>query len=406
MSVELLVPTLGESVVEATVSKWIKKIGDPISIDEPIVELETEKVTLEVPSPVDGILSEISFDEGSSVEVGAVLGIIDEGEKTKDRVEISSDKSSDVDNIIDKKEIVSPLPEKNKSSALSPAVNRLVNENKIDPNQVHGSGKDGRITKGDVIDFLDKDNISNNQPVVSNAQQIDEVLEERVPMSRLRRVIASRLKEAQNTAAMLTTFNEVDMSNVISLRNEYKEIFEKTHNIRLGFMGFFIKASIAALKDFPAVNAEIRDNDIIYKKYNNIGVAVGTPQGLVVPVIKNAQNLSLSELEKLITDFGLRARDGKIGIDELSGGTFTISNGGVYGSLMSTPILNPPQSGILGMHKIQKRPVAIDDRVEVRPMMYLAFSYDHRIIDGKEAVSFLVKIKEIIEDPRRIILEI
>ena len=406
MSVELLVPTLGESVVEATVSKWIKKIGDPISIDEPIVELETEKVTLEVPSPVDGILSEISFDEGSSVEVGAVLGIIDEGEKTKHRVEISSDKSSDVDNIIDKKEIVSPLPEKNKSSALSPAVNRLVNENKIDPNQVHGSGKDGRITKGDVIDFLDKDNISNNQPVVSNAQQIDEVLEERVPMSRLRRVIASRLKEAQNTAAMLTTFNEVDMSNVISLRNEYKEIFEKTHNIRLGFMGFFIKASIAALKDFPAVNAEIRDNDIIYKKYNNIGVAVGTPQGLVVPVIKNAQNLSLSELEKLITDFGLRARDGKIGIDELSGGTFTISNGGVYGSLMSTPILNPPQSGILGMHKIQKRPVAIDDRVEVRPMMYLAFSYDHRIIDGKEAVSFLVKIKKIIEDPRRIILEI
>ena len=406
MSVELLVPTLGESVVEATVSKWIKKIGDPITIDEPIVELETEKVTLEVPSPVDGILSEIAFDEGSSVEVGAVLGIIDEGEKTKDRVEISSDKSSDVDNIIDKKEIVSPLPEKNKNSALSPAVNRLVNENKIDPNQVHGSGKDGRITKGDVIDFLDKDNISNNQPVVSNAQQIDEVLEERVPMSRLRRVIASRLKEAQNTAAMLTTFNEVDMSNVISLRNEYKEIFEKTHNTRLGFMGFFIKASIAALKDFPAVNAEIRDNDIIYKKYNNIGVAVGTPQGLVVPVIKNAQNLGLSELEKLITDFGLRARDGKIGIDELSGGTFTISNGGVYGSLMSTPILNPPQSGILGMHKIQKRPVAIDDRVEVRPMMYLAFSYDHRIIDGKEAVSFLVKIKEIIEDPRRIILEI
>jgi len=406
MTVELLVPTLGESVVEATVSKWIKKIGDPITIDEPIVELETEKVTLEVPSPVDGILSEIAFDEGSSVEVGAVLGIIDEGEKTKDRVEISSDKSSDVDNIIDKKEIVSPLPEKNKNSALSPAVNRLVNENKIDPNQVHGSGKDGRITKGDVIDFLDKDNISNNQPVVSNAQQIDEVLEERVPMSRLRRVIASRLKEAQNTAAMLTTFNEVDMSNVISLRNEYKEIFEKTHNIRLGFMGFFIKASIAALKDFPAVNAEIRDNDIIYKKYNNIGVAVGTPQGLVVPVIKNAQNLGLSELEKLITDFGLRARDGKIGIDELSGGTFTISNGGVYGSLMSTPILNPPQSGILGMHKIQKRPVAIDDRVEVRPMMYLAFSYDHRIIDGKEAVSFLVKIKEIIEDPRRIILEI
>ena len=406
MTVELLVPTLGESVVEATVSKWIKKIGDPITIDEPIVELETEKVTLEVPSPVDGILSEISFDEGSSVEVGAVLGIIDEGEKTKDRVEISSDKSSDVDNIIDKKEIVSPLPEKNKSSALSPAVNRLVNENKIDPNQVHGSGKDGRITKGDVINFLDKEDVSNNQPVVPNAQQIDEVLEERVPMSRLRRVIASRLKEAQNTAAMLTTFNEVDMSNVISLRNEYKEIFEKTHNIRLGFMGFFIKASIAALKDFPAVNAEIRDNDIIYKKYNNIGVAVGTPQGLVVPVIKNAQNLGLSELEKLITDFGLRARDGKIGIDELSGGTFTISNGGVYGSLMSTPILNPPQSGILGMHKIQKRPVAIDDRVEVRPMMYLAFSYDHRIIDGKEAVSFLVKIKEIIEDPRRIILEI
>ena len=406
MSFELLVPTLGESVVEATVSKWIKKVGDPIGLDEPIVELETEKVTLEVPSPVDGILGEISFDEGSSVEVGAVLGIINEGESIKNKDVSSSEKNSDVDNIIQKKEIVSPSLKKDKSSALSPAVHRLVNENKIDPKQVDGSGKDGRITKGDVISFLDKEDTSNNKTVNRNTEIIEEVLEERVPMSRLRRVIASRLKDAQNTAAMLTTFNEVDMSNVISLRSEYKETFEKTHNIRLGFMGFFVKASIAALKDFPAVNAEIRDNDIIYKKYNNIGVAVGTPQGLVVPVIKNAQNLGLSELEKTITDFGIRARDGKIAIDELNGGTFTISNGGVYGSLMSTPILNPPQSGILGMHKIQKRPVAINDKIEIRPMMYLAFSYDHRIIDGKEAVSFLVKIKEIIEDPRRIILEI
>ena len=397
MTINLLVPALGESVVEATVAKWMKSSGDSVNADEPIVELETEKVTLEVPSPVSGILQEIVANEGANVEVGALLGILSE-EKSK---EVANNSEPTLEKSLPKgPNNQSGLEKKNEH--LSPSVKRIITEENLDPSQVSSTGKDGRITKGDVLESLK--NQGKSETIKTSEKNVFD--EERVPMSRLRRVVAKRLKEAQNTAAMLTTFNEVDMSSVMSLRSEYKDTFEKEHKIRLGFMGMFVKASIAALKAFPAVNAEINGDDIIYKKYNNIGVAVGTPQGLVVPVIKNAQNFSLSEIEKTINDMGTRAKDGKIGMDELSGGTFTISNGGVYGSLMSTPILNPPQSGILGMHKIQKRPIAVGDNIEIRPMMYLALSYDHRIIDGREAVSFLVKIKEIIEDPRRLILDI
>ena len=397
MTIELLVPALGESVVEATVAKWMKSSGDTINADEPIVELETEKVTLEVPSPISGVLKEIVANEGDNVEVGALLGIISDSLN-----DVQPPNNLNQEKKLEEKSLNTHTSSEKNNSHLSPAVKRIVTENDLNPAEITPSGKDGLITKGDALNKVE------NQDLPTQLQSHDNrsPQEERVPMSRLRKVVAKRLKEAQNTAAMLTTFNEVDMSSVMSLRSEYKDDFEKEHKIRLGFMGMFVKASIAALKTYPAVNAEINGDDIVYKNYNNIGVAVGTPQGLVVPVIKNAQNLSLSEIEKSINDMGQRAKDGKIGMDELSGGTFTISNGGVFGSLMSTPILNPPQSGILGMHKIQKRPVAIDDNIEIRPMMYLALSYDHRIIDGREAVSFLVKIKEIIEDPRRLILDI
>ena len=397
MTIELLVPALGESVVEATVAKWMKSSGDTINADEPIVELETEKVTLEVPSPISGVLKEIVANEGDNVEVGALLGVISDSLN-----DVQPPNNSNQEKKLEENSSNTHTNTEKKNSHLSPAVKRIVTENDLNPAEIIPSGKDGLITKGDALNKLGNQDL----PTQLHSHDNRSPQEERVPMSRLRKVVAKRLKEAQNTAAMLTTFNEVDMSSVMSLRSEYKDDFEKEHKIRLGFMGMFVKASIAALKTYPAVNAEINGDDIVYKNYNNIGVAVGTPQGLVVPVIKNAQNLSLSEIEKSINDMGQRAKDGKIGMDELSGGTFTISNGGVFGSLMSTPILNPPQSGILGMHKIQKRPVAIDDNIEIRPMMYLAFSYDHRIIDGREAVSFLVKIKEIIEDPRRLILDI
>ena len=397
MTIELLVPALGESVVEATVAKWMKSSGDTINADEPIVELETEKVTLEVPSPISGVLKEIVANEGDNVEVGALLGVISDSLN-----EIQPPNNSNQEKKLEENSSNTHTNTEKKNSHLSPAVKRIVTENDLNPAEIIPSGKDGLITKGDALNKVENQDL----PTQLHSHDNRSPQEERVPMSRLRKVVAKRLKEAQNTAAMLTTFNEVDMSSVMSLRSEYKDDFEKEHKIRLGFMGMFVKATIAALKTYPAVNAEINGDDIVYKNYNNIGVAVGTPQGLVVPVIKNAQNLSLSEIEKSINDMGQRAKDGKIGMDELSGGTFTISNGGVFGSLMSTPILNPPQSGILGMHKIQKRPVAIDDNIEIRPMMYLAFSYDHRIIDGREAVSFLVKIKEIIEDPRRLILDI
>ena len=352
---DVLVPVLGESVVEATVSKWIKKQGEFVEVDDPIVELETDKVTLEVPAATSGILDNLRVSEGDTVEVGALLGIIIAGEKSD---ETPAPAPKQEDNKIDEQVSV---PEKV--------------ESKISSN------------KSDVIE-----------------EAVNKNLEERVPMSRLRQAIARRLKEAQNTAAMLTTYNEVDMSALMEMRNNYQDSFEKKNGVRLGYMSFFVKASIDALSQFPAVNAEIDNNDIIYKNYYNIGVAVGTSQGLVVPVLKNADKMSFGETEIAIADFGKKAKDGSLGISDMAGGTFTISNGGVYGSLMSSPILNPPQSGILGMHKIQKRPVAIGDNIEIRPMMYLALSYDHRIIDGREAVSFLVRIKEIIEDPRRLVV--
>ena len=352
---DVIVPVLGESVVEATVSKWIKKQGDYVDVDDPIVELETDKVTLEVPASISGILENTIVSEGDTVEVGALLGTIIAGEKQ------------------DKKEKVSEEVEVKDLEKEKPITNKL--------------------------------EVKSNNQVTENSRNEDNInLEERIPMSRLRQAIARRLKEAQNTAAMLTTYNEVDMSALMEMRKNYQESFEKKNGVRLGYMSFFVKASIDALNQFPAVNAEIDGNDIIYKNYYNIGVAVGTSQGLVVPVLKKADKMSFGETEATIAEFGKRAKEGNLAMSDMAGGTFTISNGGVYGSLMSSPILNPPQSGILGMHKIQKRPVAIGDNIEIRPMMYLALSYDHRIIDGREAVSFLVRIKEIIEDPRRLVV--
>ena len=352
---DVLVPILGESVVEATVSKWIKKQGEFVEVDEPIVELETDKVTLEVPASISGILDNLAVSEGDTVEVGALLAMIVAGEKTE--------------------EVKKPAVEKKEEKVHQQKVVSNVNESKP---------------------------IAPETKIIRSTQ--NENLEERVPMSRLRLAIARRLKEAQNTAAMLTTYNEVDMSALMEMRSNYQDSFEKKNGVRLGYMSFFVKAAIDALSQFPAVNAEIDGNDIIYKNYYNIGVAVGTAQGLVVPVLKNADDMSFGETEANIAEFGKKAKDGSLAISDMAGGTFTISNGGVYGSLMSSPILNPPQSGILGMHKIQKRPIAIGDKIEIRPMMYLALSYDHRIVDGREAVSFLVRIKEIIEDPRRLVV--
>ena len=402
MSIEIKVPVLGESVVEATVAKWIKNVGEKVNADEPVVELETDKVSLEVPSPKAGVLTDIVAQEGDTVEVDAILALLQEGAVA------AAESKQPIENKNEEK--IQP-----QAANLSPAVRRLVEENNLDASSIPASGKDGRLTKGDVLSFLEKE--VSNVPSSSSAGSIshisetlenkkDNLREERVPMSRLRRVIAQRLKEAQNTAAMLTTFNEVDMTAVMELRSQYKDSFEKNHDARLGFMGFFVKACIAGLREFPAVNAEINGNDIIYKDYYNIGVAVGTPQGLVVPVIKDAHDLSIAEIETSVAGYGLKARDGGLAPSDMSGGTFTISNGGVYGSLMSTPILNTPQSAILGMHKIQKRPIAVGDEIVIRPMMYLALSYDHRIIDGREAVSFLVRVKESIEDPRRLLLDI
>ena len=412
MAIEIKVPTLGESVVEATVARWMKQAGDAVAADEPVVELETDKVTLEVPAPANGTLSDLVAAEGATVEVGALLAVMEEGAAPA-KTDAAPAKAAAAP------AAPAPAPAKPAPAApakpaaaaatqhnLSPAVRRLVEENNLNPAAIPATGKDGRLTKADVQDAIAKGIGKATAAAAPAAVQprTDDVREERVPMSRLRRIIAQRLKEAQNTAAMLTTFNEVDMSALMALRAEYKEDFEKNHGARLGFMGLFVKAAITALQEFPAVNAEIHGDDIIYKNFYNIGVAVGTPQGLVVPVLKDAQDMSLSTVEKTIADFGIRARDGKLGPADMMNGTFTISNGGVYGSLMSTPIINPPQSAILGMHKIQKRPVAVGDKVEIRPMMYLALSYDHRIIDGREAVSFLVRIKESIEDPRRLLL--
>tara|TARA_B100000768_G_scaffold14855_1_gene13909 strand:+ start:51 stop:1292 length:1242 start_codon:yes stop_codon:yes gene_type:complete len=413
MSIDIKVPSLGESVTEATIARWYKNVGDSVAIDEPLLELETDKVTLEVPAPATGQLSDIKVNDGDTVEVGTTLGSIIEGAATlvEKKVEAPIKKEVVIEKpIVEVSEpIEAPKIEINKvsevSSELSPAVRKIVAENNIDINEISPSGKNGRITKEDALNSLS--NQSSKTEINKSSMSVgNDKLTERVTMSRLRKTIAKRLKDAQNTAAILTTFNEVDMTELIKVRSEYKEFFEKKHGVKLGFMSFFVKACITALKEIPEVNAEIENDDIIYKNYYNIGVAVGTDQGLVVPVVRNADKLIVADIEKEIANLGKKARDGKLSIADMQDGTFTISNGGVYGSLMSTPIINPPQAGVLGMHKIQERPIAIDGEVVVRPMMYLALSYDHRLIDGKAAVTFLVRVKESLEDPRRILLSV
>jgi len=404
MTTEIRVPALGESVTEATVAKWLKNKGEAVRADEPLVELETDKVTVEVPAPSSGVLSEILVSTGSTIVVGGVLGMIGEGAGV---ASAPPPKAQPLPAAPKPAAPAKPAAATAPSPVLSPSARKIAEDNNVSPSSISGTGRDGRVMKGDVLAALET-RASEPRAVYAppSGPRPQAVREERVTMSRLRRTIALRLKEAQNTAAMLTTFNEVDMSSVMHLRAAHKDLFEKRHGVRLGFMSFFVKACIVALKEIPSVNAEIEGDDIVYKNYYDLGVAVGTERGLVVPVIRGADELSLADIEKRINDFGLRARDNKLKLEELQGGTFTISNGGVYGSLMSTPILNVPQSGILGMHKIEQRPVAIDGKVEIRPMMYLALSYDHRIVDGKEAVTFLVRVKECLEAPERMILEV
>src|SRR6478672_7553644 len=408
---EIRVPTLGESVTEATIGRWFKKAGDAVAVDEPLVELETDKVTIEVPAPSAGVLGEIAAKDGETVAVGALLGQINEGGAASAAKPATAPAKA------------APAPAAAPAAApkavaadapLAPSVRKLSAESGVDAATVPGSGKDGRVTKGDMLAAIEKAASAPtpvNQPaasvqVRSPSPADDAAREERVKMTRLRQTIARRLKDVQNTAAMLTTFNEVDMTHIMAMRAQYKDVFEKKHGSKLGFMGFFTKAVVQGLKDIPAVNAEIDGTDLIYKNYYHIGVAVGTDKGLVVPVVRDCDHKSISDIEKSIADFGRRARDGQLKIEEMQGGTFTISNGGIYGSLMSTPILNAPQSGILGMHKIQERPMVVGGKVEVRPMMYLALSYDHRVIDGKEAVTFLVRVKESLEDPARLVLDL
>ena len=440
MTEKILVPVLGESITEATISKWLKSKGESIDADEPIVELETDKVNIEVPSPIDGTLAKINFKNGDVVEVGAILGEISAGtvnpkeEKVKNKEDLQKKESDNVVSfekekkqkpkifedkkkdeplvlkkekplVLDKEEplvLTKELPIKQKTiseKVLSPAVRKIVEENKIDINLIKGTGKSGQILKGDLISLMG----SSPQP---SERKLKYGHEERIKMSRLRQTIAKRLKEAQENAAMLTTFNEVDMTNIIKMRKNNQEDFQKRFGIKLGFMSFFVKACVLGLKAFPAINAEIEGQEIIYKNYYNISFAVGTEKGLVVPVLRNADELSFAEIEKNIKMISEKARDGKLTIDDLQGGTFTISNGGVYGSMLSTPILNPPQSGVLGMHNIVERPIAINEVVEIRPVMYLALSYDHRIIDGKDSVSFLKLLKENLEDPRKLFLDL
>ena len=434
MSEKIVVPALGESITEATVAKWLKNTGDSVDADEPIVELETDKVNLEVPSPITGVLTEINSKDGSVVEVGALLGSVSENgsgvkptptkneEVKKQEIEPSENNVIKLDPIkkepkvfeetlkveeqsekplVLSDEVVDPAPIINntQSQTLSPAVRKIVAENKIDLATVQGSGKDGRVLKGDLISMMG----ANPKP---SERKIQYGQEERIKMTRLRQTIAKRLKQAQENAALLTTFNEVDMTNIMQMRKENQEDFQSRYNIKLGFMSFFVKACVVALKNFPAVNAEIDGDEIIYKNYYNISFAVGTDKGLVVPVLRNADELSFADIEKNIKEISEKARDGKLVIEDLQGGTFTISNGGVYGSMLSTPILNLPQSGVLGMHNIVERPAVVDGEIKIRPIMYLALSYDHRIIDGKESVSFLKMIKENLEDPRRLFLDI
>ena len=434
MSEEILVPVLGESITEATVSKWLKQSGQNVKADEPIVELETDKVNLEVPSPVNGVLSSIKTKEGETVKVGALLGLVTEGkseelqeikkikpdEKIEKETNNNSEKKSNVvsfeknkssePKIFEDKKTEEPLiltnevkktevPKSDLNLNLSPAVRKIVDDKKIDISKVHGTGREGRILKGDLI------NLMNSKPAPDQRKN-DKGKEERVKMTRLRQTIALRLKEAQNSAAMLTTFNEVDMSAVIQMRKDNQDDFQKSFGIKLGFMSFFVKACVLGLKLYPSINAEVDDNHIIYKNYYNISFAVGTDRGLVVPVLRDADELSFADIEKNIKTISEKAKDGNLTIEDLQGGTFTISNGGVYGSMLSTPILNPPQSGVLGMHNIVERPIVVDGNIKVRPVMYLALSYDHRIIGGKDSVSFLKTIKENLEDPRRLFLNI
>jgi len=400
---EIRVPTLGESVTEATIGKWFKKAGDVVAVDEPLVELETDKVTIEVPAPAAGVLIDVAVKDGDTVAVGALLGAIKEGAGAAPAKPA---------------ETAPPKPAPAAASGAdvppAPSVRKIAAETGTDPSAVPGTGKDGRVTKGDMLAAIERA-AAQPTPVSAPAAAVqarapsppdDAAREERVRMTRLRQTIARRLKDAQNTAAMLTTFNEVDMGAVMGLRNQYKELFEKKHGVKLGFMGFFVRACVQALKEIPAVNAEIDGTDIVYKNYYHIGIAVGTERGLVVPVVRDCDMKSIAEIEKAIADFGHRARDGALKIDELQGGTFSITNGGIYGSLMSTPILNAPQSGILGMHKIQERPMVVAGKIEARPMMYLALSYDHRIVDGREAVTFLVRVKESLEEPARLVLDL
>jgi 2-oxoglutarate dehydrogenase E2 component (dihydrolipoamide succinyltransferase) len=401
MTTEIRVPTLGESVSEATVAKWLKNVGDAVAVDDPLVELETDKVTLEVNAQAAGSLSEILVQPGENVAVGALLGMIGAAGAAPAKAAAPAAKPAAA---------AAPAPVKTEA-ALAPSVQKLVTENSLDPSAIAGTGKDGRLIKGDVLAALATPApAAAPAPAVPSGPRPKAVREERVRMTRLRKRIAERLKQAQNNAAMLTTFNEVDMTAAMALRTQYNEAFEKKHGVKLGFMSIFTKACIAALQSVPAVNAEIDGEDLVYKNYYDIGVAVGTEQGLVVPVVRDADQLSFADIEKTIAGLGKKARDGKLSMEDLSGGTFTISNGGIYGSLLSTPILNPPQSGILGMHKIQKRAVVISDKsgdkIEIRPMMYLALSYDHRIIDGREAVTFLIKVKEAIEDPQRLLFDL
>ncbi|WP_230530418.1 2-oxoglutarate dehydrogenase complex dihydrolipoyllysine-residue succinyltransferase [Microvirga roseola] len=404
MATEIRVPTLGESVSEATIGRWFKKPGDPVKADEPVLELETDKVTLEVNAPASGTLGEIIAKDGETVSPGAVLGSITEGGAAAAPAAAPKAEAP--------KAAAAPAPAApGAAKDHGPAVARLAAESGVNPANVGGTGKDGRVTKGDMLAAIATGGAAASAPSApvqmrAPSAPVYAEREERVKMTKLRQTIARRLKDAQNTAAMLTTFNDVDMSAVMNLRSQYKDVFEKKHGTKLGFMGFFTKAVIQALKDVPAVNAEIDGQDLVYKNYYHIGIAVGTEKGLVVPVVRDADLLSVAGIEKTIADFGRRARDGKLSIDEMQGGTFTITNGGIYGSLMSTPILNAPQSGILGMHRIEDRPVVRNGQVVVRPMMYLALSYDHRIVDGKEAVTFLVRIKEALEDPARLVLDL
>lgn len=397
MAKDLVVPTLGESVTEATVSKWLKQVGDSVKADEPVVELETDKVSVSVPSSETGILSEIRIQAGTTVNVGAVLGSVGAGTASASKKEPAKASESIKASEPVKSKTVEVLT--SKKEILSPAVKRIVEEKRIDINTISGSGRDGRILKGDLLESM-------GLPSSPSKARVTKGDEERVKMTRLRSTIAKRLKEAQNNAAMLTTFNEVDMSRIIEMRAEYKDGFQKRYGVKLGFMSFFVRSCVEALKAFPIINAEIQQDEIVYKNYYNIGVAVGTEKGLVVPVVRDADELSFADIEKQIIALGEKAKTGQLSIEELQGGTFTITNGGIYGSMLSTPILNPPQSGVLGMHNIVQRAVVVDGKVEVRPIMYLALSYDHRIIDGKDAVSFLVRVKEYLEDPRRLFLNL